>query len=55
MDQCLECCAYRPTNTLLDLLSVAHVNKATAGWSVNRVFGAEFRAVDVARYETTDD
>lgn len=46
---------YRPADTPLDLLSITHVYKATAGWSANRVLGAEVRVVDMTRDEVSDD
>ena len=45
---------HHPANPLLELLPVAHIYEATAGASVNVVFGVEFRVVDVTRDEVSD-
>ena len=53
-----RCCVeytHHPANPLLGLLSVTHVYEATAGESIDGVFGSEFRVVDVARDEISDD
>ena len=47
--------SYPPTDTALDLLSVIHVYKTTAGWGVYLVFGAEVRVIDVSGDEVSDD
>jgi hypothetical protein len=48
-------CAYLPTDTLLELLSVTHVHKTTTELIEDRVFGAEFGTVDLVRDEVPDD
>ena len=45
---------YGPTVTLLGLLPVAHVYEATAGESLDAVFGSQFRVVDFTRDKMSD-
>ena len=47
--------AHHPTNSLLGLLSVAHIYEAAASQSVDGVSGYELGVVDVTRDEVSDD